>query len=87
MIFDLALMTLNQIHDKSLGRKQSLCKVETFDVFFFFFFTKDIYFEHKLYMNSELVLMTLGQDQDTDHIKQSFCDVTTFNDYQNIRTR
>lgn len=86
MIFDLALMTLNQIHDKSLGRKQSLCKVETFDVFFFFF-TKDIYLEHKLYMNSELVLMTLGQDQDTDHIKQSFCDVTTFNDYQNIRTR
>lgn len=49
MIFDLALMTLNQIHDKSLGRKQSLCKVETFDVFFFFF-TKDIYLEHKLYM-------------------------------------
>lgn len=47
MIFDLALMTLNQIHDKSLGRKQSLCKVETFDVFFFFL-TKDIYLEHKL---------------------------------------
>lgn len=86
MIFDLALMTLNQIHDKSLGRKQSLCKVETFDVFFFFLLQTYILNTNFIW-NSELVLMTLGQDQDTDHIKQSFCDVTTFNDYQNIRTR